>query len=428
MIEMTGNFSVARLIVQAENGDDPELQANAHAFEALRGVISGIIIFAAAGPIAGVFGILEVTWAYQVIALAPAIRGFRHLDCARTQRTMNFKQLIWTDTGSKVVSTVIAIPLALIFDDFRVMLWVIIAQSIFFSGISHLVATRKYRWSWNRVLMKEIIRFGWPLLASGYLLFLIMQGDRLIIGITFSMEELGWFGAAAALTLALSGLLMNLCQTLFLPELSRAQKELEKFNNLYIFTVEGCLLLGLILAIGFAVAGPSLIILLYGERYAAGITIIGLLGISQGFRIATAGPTIVALSRGATLNPLFANIARCFGVLLALGALWMGAGIVGIVISGIIGEALSFTTSTILLRRTLKLDISAIIFPSVAAASLALITLIATSFLDLGQRPFIELPVAAAVTLLLCAICIAAMPVQRRILVQTVRKLLSPSS
>src|SRR5690606_34353143 len=69
LIEMTGNLAIDRLIVQARDGGTPGLIATGHAFRVVRGAVATVVQFAVAAPIAALFGVPEVTWAFQVIAL-----------------------------------------------------------------------------------------------------------------------------------------------------------------------------------------------------------------------------------------------------------------------------------------------------------------------------------------------------------------------
>ena len=60
MLEMLSNLAVERLLVQDQDGNDPDFQAMAQLIVAVRGLINGAIIFALAWPVAS-FSWAEMT-------------------------------------------------------------------------------------------------------------------------------------------------------------------------------------------------------------------------------------------------------------------------------------------------------------------------------------------------------------------------------
>ena len=130
LLERMSYIALDRFLVQAADGDDPRVQAVAQAFQAARGVLSAVLLIVLAGPIASLFGVPEVAWAFQVFAIYPLARGFVHLDLARLQREMRFKVVVWSDTLPQLVTLAIAAPLALWLDDYRVVLSIYGVQAL----------------------------------------------------------------------------------------------------------------------------------------------------------------------------------------------------------------------------------------------------------------------------------------------------------
>lgn len=396
LIEMASNLSLDRLIVQAPDGDAPRLQATAQAFQALRGFFGAVVLFALAGPAAALFDIPDVRWAFQTLALVPLLRGFVHLDFARAQREMAFATSVWIDLGPQLVVTAIAAPLALWLNDYRVMLWTVLLQVSLYVLLSHLLATRRYQWAWDTHALRRMIRFGWPLLVNSLLLFGIFQGDRAIVGASFSMETLGWFSAAFMLTLTPSQVLARICQSFLMPILARVQLDPEPFLDRAHLTVQACLMIGIVVAVGFWIAGPALLLTFFGERYLDAVTVIGLLGLMQGVRLAKAGPAIVAMSRGETLTPMLANLVRMLGLLLALGAALAKFDVRVIVLCGLLGESAAMIASLALLESRSKLPIGGMMRSTALAALLVAAIAAPTYGLFLGQSRWFELVLGTA--------------------------------
>src|SRR5687768_16809349 len=71
LVEMASNFSLDRLVVQDRDGDRPHVLATLHAVQAVRGLIGAGILYMLAGLLASLFGVPDVVYAYQALAIIP---------------------------------------------------------------------------------------------------------------------------------------------------------------------------------------------------------------------------------------------------------------------------------------------------------------------------------------------------------------------
>lgn len=318
-----------------------------------------------------------------------------HLDAACQQREMRFGASVWLDTVPQVLTTLTAAPLAIWLGDYRVMLAIVLGQVVLMTLVSHLVAERPYRWAWDRQIIARMLRFGWPLLINGFLMFAIFQGDKAIIGAAFTMEELGWYAVAFALALVPCTVVVKVIYSFFMPLLAEVQSDPEQFQQRSTLCTQACMLLGALVGIGFLLTGPAVLLLVYGERYAQGTAVVGILGVMQGLRIAKAGPAIVAMAKAETTNPLIANVVRCSGIIMAVGSVALGYGVVAIALCGMIGEFFGALTAVYLLRCRLSLRIGPMLWclgGCVAVTGCA--GVLASKFFD-GSMPWIEVLVGS---------------------------------
>ncbi len=400
-VEMSNAIAVDRLLVQDRQGNNSKLQATSQAFLAIRGVLNAAVLYFAAGFIGRLFELQQLTWAFEVLALIPLLRGFAHLDVARLQRQMKFTAVIASEALPQLLTVVLATPLALYFGDYRVMLWILILQTIAQVIGSHLLAIRKYRWSWKTKFIKKIMIFGWPLLLNGFVMFGIFQADRIIVGSLFNMEMLGWFSAAFTLTLLPSLLLTRVHQSLFLPILSLKQNLHTNFQQYSLLTFHICLLSGLLLSVGFLLAGPAFFLLIFGDKYSEGVTIIALLGLMQGFRLFKLGPIIIALAKGRTKLPLLTNLVRGFWIIIAVAVANTFRDIQLIVLCGVIGEFTAFIFSLIYLKKMKIVKLQKVI-PTLVVSLMCLLGafLMAIEHI-IGAQPLMEIALTAVVLLVI---------------------------
>lgn len=410
LLEMASNLAIDRLIVQARDGHASHLIASGHAFQVMRGAIGALVLFLTAGLAARLFGVPHVTWAFQVIALVPLIRSFSHLGTAIQQRDMRFGGSIWIDIGPQLIITLLAAPLALWLRDYRVMLVLILVQVTGSMIVSHVVAEQPYRFAWDRHHVHRMVRFGWPLLLNGVLMFAIFQGDEALIGASKGMENLAWYGVAFSLALAPSLLVLKVLAPFMMPLLARKQDNPAEFERRSLLTVQLCTLAGLLIGLVFVLAGPALLIAVYGRKYAAGATVIGWFGIMQGARIVKSGPAIVAMARGETTNPLIANVVRCIGLVLAVAAVALHEGAIAVAVCGMVGEILGALTAILLLRWRLGLRIGGMLRCAAASAAVFAGAQVAALRWCRGTSPVTEIAIGTTISVLVCVSIGAAFP------------------
>lgn len=355
IVEMMSSFGLQQQIVQAKEGDDPKFQAALQGFQVLRGTISSLVLFAISVPLAQFFGIPEAAWAYQIMAVVPVLNALGHFDIHRLNRTMVFGPMIVTGILPALVSVLAVWPLSLCFGDWRVMLYAILIQALLTTITSHMVAQRPYRIALDRRLMVQSLRFGWPLLVNGILMFMVFNGDRLIVGRALGMETLAIFAMGVTLTLTPTLVLTKSVQNFFLPLLSRLDyagtpDAAQRFNLLAIGAIEANLLNGVLLVFGTALLGGPFVHLLLGAKYAALVPILTLMAVMQALRVFKGGGSVVALARHQTSNAMVANLFRVASLPIAWWVVTTGGAVVELIWVGIVGELCGFIVSLLMLR------------------------------------------------------------------------------
>ena len=339
VVEMASALGLQQQIVQSKQGDDPHFQAALQGFQLLRGVISAVVLFAIAGPMARFMGIPEVIWAYQLLALVPVLNALVHFDIHRLNRQRVFWPMLLTGALPALASVLALWPLAQWFGDWRVMLYAIVVQAVLGAAVSHLVATRPYKLAFDPAIIKQSLRFGWPLLANGVLLFLVFNAEKLILGRTLGMETLAIFSMGLTLTLTPTLVLAKSVTNFFLPPLSSATTK-ARFEDIAIVVFQIHILFAGVFVLGAATLGPWLITGLLGAKYTPLISLLVWLAILQALRIFKGGPSTVALARGQTENAMVANVIRIALLPVAWWAVSRMGDLMPLIYLGILGEFL----------------------------------------------------------------------------------------
>lgn len=310
IVEMASALGLSQQIIQNERGDDPDFQAALQGFQLLRGVMNGTLLFLIAPLIAGFLEVPEVTWAYRLLAVVPVLNSLVHFDIYRLNRQMRFLPTVLVGTVPALISLLLVWPLARWMGDWRIMLYTIIAQAAVSVIASHFLAERPFRIRFDSRIMAGSLRFGWPLLANAVLLFLIFNAERLIVGREFGMAELGIFSMGITLTLTPTLVMSKSAQSMFLPLLSQAVPDPERFQRHAVAAMQLSMLFGAVIVLATVLLGRIFVDLALGEHFATLAPLLAPLAVIQAIRVLKSGPAVVALAKAQTENAMIANIIR----------------------------------------------------------------------------------------------------------------------
>lgn len=364
LLEFSAKLGVARFVVQDKEGDQPNFIAAAHLMQFLAAALGAALIVASAPLLARLFGVPSLAVAIIWLALIALLRGLEHMDIRRYERDLRFVPSTLVEAVPQLVITLAAWPVALWLKDFRAVLVLLIAKTALGSLSSHLLAERPYRWQWHREYVTRMLRFGWPLLATGFLMIGIMQGDQYLVASFYDMTWLAPYAAAAALAMAPSFLFGHVLSSLVIPVLAKVQDDpsalLQRYRQILALVVA----FTAVSSVGMVIGSEALMRLVYGNKYAGSGVILAWLAAASAFRNLRMAPTSAALARGDSQNQLIANLWRVLSLLPALGLAVIQTPVWMIAFSALFGEALSCWMSLLRLRKRDGVPLSASLVPT----------------------------------------------------------------
>lgn len=405
LVEMMSALGLQQQMVQDKNGDDPAFQAALQGFHLLRGCLNGLFLFLMAAPIASYFGAPETTWAFRTIALVPVIAGFMHFDLHRLSRQMDFLPGMLTTLLPALATLLSVYPLYLMFDDYRILLFAIMAQQVVMLIMSHLVAKRPYRLRLDRAVMGRSLRFGWPLLVNGALMYAVFNGERIIIGGELGLEALALFGMAMSLTLSPTLVISKSAMSFLLPQLSAAIGT-ARYHALAMTTFQLHLLMGNLLVVGVVLLGGPFLHAVLGLKYAAAIPLLTWLAVMQAFRLYKGACSVVAMAAAHTENAMVANIVRVALLPVAWVVVVQGGDLLDLILIGIAGEAIGFAIGVALAlwRQSLPLR------PLLAPMAVSALVLVGAGFQAYHQVGWAPDMVIVLVLVVLSVLSVVVMP------------------
>jgi O-antigen/teichoic acid export membrane protein len=342
-LEASLEFGPDKYILQAPDGDSREILGAAHAFTLGRGIAAGLVLFLAAEPVAALFHVPELAWAYRMAALAPIIKGFVHFGFRQAQRRLVFRQEIIIVLASNAVGFLAAVGFASIHPSHLAMLIGMVAQVAAAVGVSFLLAAVPYRLCFGRLELAALFRFGWPLVVNSILIVAAMQGDRALIGSAFGPETLAVYATAAILAGAPLHLVAGVLGPIMVPVLGPLRGQ-PLFRTRYEAFGAVIAIVAVAALVPIGLLGPPVIPIVFGAAYRPDPLLVAVLAASAGIGLMRAWTNIAALAVGNSKAALLTNGVRLSGLVLAGLAVVLGGDVILVALALFGGEvaALAF--------------------------------------------------------------------------------------
>jgi O-antigen/teichoic acid export membrane protein len=338
LVEMVSDLGVDRLLVQAPDGDEVRFQSTLHGVAVLRGLIGGGIVLALAPVMAMTFQDGPSAGTYATLSLIPIIRGFAHLDFKRAERRFSYTRLAWVEGGATLAMLLALGPALLVFQDHRAMAAVLIVHAAWVLALSHLVASRPYRLQFCLSFLQRTWAFGAPLVLNSGLMFLTFYADRLIVARTFDWDVLALYGVALQLSMLPAQIVGRAAGSLILPRF-RVALDNGTFSQVWPQTLAMHAAMAACMVLGFAVAAPMLIEIVYGKDLRPGFGLALACSIAAAFRILRTPFSQLAIAVGRTSDPARANLIRAMAILPASVFAMVGFPLLAIAVAAALGEA-----------------------------------------------------------------------------------------
>ena len=371
LLEFTAKLSVGRFLIRDPEGDDPVFVNTGHTLQALAAGVSAVLIVLASPVLAAWFGVADHSWALMVLGGVVLVRGLQHLDTQRFQRHLRFGPAAAVEAIPQVIVTLAACPVAMWLGDYRAVLVLLVLKALMSLALSHLVAELPYRWVWHPEFGRRMLRFGWPLLLTGFLMFGIMQGDQFLVASFYDMAQLAPYAAAATLVMAPQFLYSRVFNAVALPLVSRVQEIPAVFIRRYRQVLAGMLLYASASTAAFIVGCEALMRAVYGAKYSGAGPIVGWLAAVAAYRGLRVSVAVANIAKGDSDSQLIANLWRATSLAPAFIVAWLGQPLWMIAACGILGELLATIVCVWRLKNRAGVPMSLTLWP---AAGIGLIS------------------------------------------------------
>lgn len=350
-VEAMTTLSLGQFLIRDPEGDKPRVLAVVQLLVLVRSCAVALLIVVAAGPMSEFLGHPELVNAYRLLALAPFITGFIHVERIRRERALDYAMTGKIECGGVVASLLLVTPFALLFADHRVFIAYLVVDMAGKAALSLWLAPGPLRFAWDRGIALRVLSFSWPLLLTSPVVFATMQGDRLIVANRFTAADLGLLSAAVTLAGTPVHMLRRVLGPLFYSAISRVRNLGGAMDEMLDFAFQAQAFAGAAAAIVIAVVGPAALIVVFGEAFRPAAGLIGIVGVGAVLPLLRGGFTSFAMSAGRTVEPLLSSIPRLLAVAVAFYVAAGGGGIEAVLLVGVAGEFASVLLAMALFAR-----------------------------------------------------------------------------
>ena len=202
IVELLTEIGLDRAAVSSATREDAHIYRDIiHGVGLLRGAINGLVLAALGPVIAYVVHAPEATLWFSSLGVISLLRGLIHFDI----KQMRQRYIYWPEGLAVLISqvtwTIVTIGIAFVFRDAASMAIGIIASQLAYTVTTHIFAKARWRPHWDKVIVREIVATGAPLVPSAMINAVNTMFDRFIIGSVLGPTAVGFYSAASMMAL-----------------------------------------------------------------------------------------------------------------------------------------------------------------------------------------------------------------------------------
>jgi O-antigen/teichoic acid export membrane protein len=224
-IEMMTDGGAVVSMFRSKRTDDAWLDT-VWSFQISRSLLIFGIAVVAAKPIAVFFEEPQLFGMMIFVGLMPVLDAMASTSLNMSIRDLDLKRYSILEIISLAANYAVTIPIAYFYHT----AWALIAGGVVYSGCHFVLSFimfpyRKHRFRFEPQALQELLGFGLWLILTSSVGFMLLQGDKLIVGKALGTEALGIYSIAATWAIALVDLISKVVMRIFVPAFASIYRE-----------------------------------------------------------------------------------------------------------------------------------------------------------------------------------------------------------
>lgn len=235
--------------------------------QAIRGFLLAAILLAIAPSVAVFFGEPGAAPLVQALALYQIFGGLVNTGVLYFRKELEFhKEFLYMFSGT-LMNLAVAIPAALILRNAWALIFGLIAGQFVRMIVSYLVHPYRPRPRFDRAQNKELSGFGKWVLGSSALVFLVTQGDSILVGKLLGATALGYYQMAYKISNIPATEITSVISSVSFPAYSKLQDRIERLREAYLQVLQVTAFISFPIAGLILVLAPEFTNIFLGENW-----------------------------------------------------------------------------------------------------------------------------------------------------------------
>ena len=373
-------------LIQKKNADDIDFSSVFY-FNCVVCLILYMIMFIAAPFIASFYEDSSLTPIVRVISLTIVISGIKGIQQSYVSRNMLFKRFFFSTIGGTIFSAFLGIYLA--YTGFGV--WAIVMQQLSNTAVDTLILWITVKWrpkkvfSWVR--LKELLSFGWKMLASSLLDTVYNNLRNLVIGKFYTSADLAYYNQGDKFPKVIVTNINTSIDSVLFPTMASAQDDAEQIKNMARRAIKTSTYIMAPIMMGLAFCAKSVVEVILTEKWFACVPYLQIFCITYMFYpIHTANLNAIKSMGRSDLFLKLEIAKKVVGMLLLIVTMWFGvfAMACSLLVSTMTSMIINSWPNRTLLRYSFKEQIIDIV-PSILCAVIMGVVISSVSIFDFGN-------------------------------------------
>jgi lipopolysaccharide exporter len=361
--------------------------------QAIRGFVLAAILLAIAPSVAAFFGEPGAAPLVQALALYQVFSGLVNTGVLYFRKELEFhKEFLYMFSGT-LVNLAVAIPAALILRNAWALIFGLIAGQFVRMIVSYLVHPYRPSPRFNRAQNKELSGFGMWVLGSSALVFLVTQGDSILVGKLLGATALGYYQMAYKISNIPATEITNVISLVSYPAYSKLQDKLDRLREAYMQVLQVTAFISFPVAGLILVLAPEFTAIFLGENWmpiVPAMQVLALAGLARSIA-ATSGYLFYAIGKP-KIDTLW-QIARLVVITALIYPFTLEWGFIGASIAvflSIFISSIGFChTAMKLTKHDKKTFLNAITYPLISSTIAVLLISGSKSIIGEGPKEFV---------------------------------------
>ncbi|AKB86152.1 lipopolysaccharide biosynthesis protein [Methanococcoides methylutens] len=272
---------------------------SAWTFLILRGLILFAILYLIAPYAATFFDAPEAKPIIQVIGLSIVFQAFTNIGVIHFQKELEFNKQFFYQLSGTLADFIVAVVAVLILGNVWALVFGLLAGNMVMFVVSYFIHPYRPHLSFDVGKGKELFGYGKWILGSSALIFLVTQGDDILVGRLLGVTALGFYQMAYKLSNLPATEITHVISQVTFPVYSKIQDDIPKLREAYLRVFQFTTFLSFPIAGLIFILAYDFTTIFLGEKWLPMVPVMQVLVFAGLVRslAATAGPIFYAVGK-----------------------------------------------------------------------------------------------------------------------------------